>query len=355
MRRRTGFTLIELLVVIAIIAILIALLVPAVQKVRAAAACTQCINNLKQIGLATLNYESTKKQLPPGGNTFVGSSPPSMIVIIMPYLEASNAYNLFNFGADINASAVNANAHCQQISVFLCPADPSSQTQADVGGGTQPSGRTNYYANIGTTAAQRSTDAAHVGIFNFQTSGAGTVASPYVITSRVTMVGITDGTSNTSMWSETKRSSAGSNVYDITNIYTEPLTDQGYSILSPMVGALFNETNAAAPIRGMTYSCNAYNYPPTGHLNYRGLQYYRGIPAMSNYTHTVPPNYTGFDCGDYTNYNSAHIAARSFHDGGVSVCLADGSVHFITNNITFAVWQALGTRMANDIVDGSQI
>jgi prepilin-type processing-associated H-X9-DG protein len=136
-------------------------------------------------------------------------------------------------------------------------------------------------------------------------------------------------------------------------IYLLPDDDPGWSVLSPMVGPLFDETNPNALIQGPTYHCNAYNYPPTSIIRYRGLEYYRGIVEMQNYTHTVPPNYRGYDCGDYF-ITAAHIAARSYHVGGVNVCFTDGSVHFISDTINFATWQALGTRSGGEVVDSSQ-
>jgi prepilin-type N-terminal cleavage/methylation domain-containing protein/prepilin-type processing-associated H-X9-DG protein len=350
-KARPAFTLIELLVVIAIIAILIGLLVPAVQKVREAASRATCQNNLKQLGLACHNYESTFKAIPPTGATWTSTSPPSIVVIVLPYVEQSNLYKLFNFSKDLNSDAANGPARTQQVPFLLCPSDASSATQVDPGGSGLPCGKNNYFGNIGTTADQRSTDASRAGIFNYQ-SGAGGAGT--MVTSKLRILAIRDGTSNTAMWAETKLAT-NTSVYDPTNVYLLPSTDAGYSLTTPMTGPLFNETNAAALIVGNTFRCNSWDYGPTQRISYRGLQYYRGIPAVSNYTHTVPPNYQGYDCGDRSSFNTAHVAARSYHTGGVNVCLADGSVRFISDSITFTTWQALGTRAAGDILNGSEL
>jgi prepilin-type N-terminal cleavage/methylation domain-containing protein/prepilin-type processing-associated H-X9-DG protein len=371
-KRNAGFTLIELLVVIAIIAVLIGLLIPAVQKVREAANRISCTNNLKQVGLAAHNYASANKHLPPGSGNFPPPPPPdpkaatsaaSILALILPYMEQANKYNQFNFNEDVNSGPDNDAARKQDVASYLCPSDPSS---GGINYGTGLYGRSNYFGNIGTTADSRSTEINRVGIFNFQlrTDPDGWRR----VSARVRLTDITDGTSNTAMFSETRRSrvSEGTwppvdDAYNPTNVYLLPKNDAGWSDYTPMTGPLFNETNPAALIVGMTYRCNSWDYGPTNRITYRGWQYYRDLPEMQTYTHTLPINYHGYDCGNIPikndptdDYTRAHIAARSYHPGGVNVCFADGSVTFINDTIDFTTWHALGTRSGDEVLDSSQ-
>jgi prepilin-type N-terminal cleavage/methylation domain-containing protein len=136
MIRRSAFTLIELLVVIAIIAVLIALLLPAVQAAREAARRTQCVNNLKQIGLALNNYESSWGCLPPGGegSVYTVSPPatefvdgPSTLTRILAYLEARQVYDAFNLGFGYNSqTGVNLTAMSMRVAVYTCPSSANS-------------------------------------------------------------------------------------------------------------------------------------------------------------------------------------------------------------------------------------
>src|SRR5579872_760544 len=133
MPSRRGFTLIELLVVIAIIAILIGLLLPAVQKVREAAAKIQCQNNLKQIGLGLLNYESTNGGLPPSATATQGpvqGAPHypyshSWSASLLPYIEQTADYNLYHYNANWN-DPVNYTAIRSPMKLFNCPSTPGS-------------------------------------------------------------------------------------------------------------------------------------------------------------------------------------------------------------------------------------
>jgi prepilin-type N-terminal cleavage/methylation domain-containing protein/prepilin-type processing-associated H-X9-DG protein len=362
--RRRGFTLIELLVVIAIIAILIALLVPAVQKVREAAARSQCQNNLKQIGLACHNYESNFHRLPPGsGNLATGaSSAPSILTLILPYLEEAALYSSFDFTTDVNSSATNYTARCQEVITFICPADIQSGKLPQPGSvpanpppGLGFSGRNNYMGNIGTTADTRSTDSTRIGIFNLTTGASPIPGFTWAVTNSVRLTDLRDGTSSTAMFSETTRSTVaggcgagGGDDYNPTNVYLLPSSDGGWSVATPQTGPTFNETGVGALVQGSTWRCNSWDYGPTNRIAYRGCEYYRGLPEMSIYTHTIPPNYLGYDCGDDSSFTMAHMAARSYHTDGVNVCFADGSVHFINNSIAFATWQAIGTRANNE-------
>ncbi len=220
--RRRAFTLIELLVVIAIIAVLIALLLPAVQAAREAARRSQCVNNLKQIGLAVMNYESTNGCLPPSDNATVFNSATAnsndfgMKVRILPFMEQGNLYNAMNQSIEYNI-ADNGTVSGTSVATFLCPSDGTIVNRGMSNYPGHDFGDCSYGNNIGTSLSFNGgiIDGPAYVMGSVATSSSGTFGTPNG--GVVTLASIIDGTSNTAMHSEWQkgRGMAGDGLWQV--------------------------------------------------------------------------------------------------------------------------------------------
>jgi len=363
--KRPAFTLIELLVVIAIIAVLIALLLPAVQSAREAARRSQCVNNLKQIGLALHNYESAQGSFPWTQGTATGLYPNSFngkmswdtpvagngnewsnfgsLALMLPYMEQQAVYNAINFSFGLNWTGANQalsdivqrTAMDSVVSSFICPSD---------GGGK---GRNNYRASNGTNWDWWSRDA-----------GAGALTRPQPGGQSIgTIAGVQDGTSSTIAFFERNRGDNDNGRYSPGDVYVgNPQSQWGiptYVISNPADFALLQTT--LIPDCIAFAKANVNNQQATV-WSWGGYYWAAGEYANSVGNFNLTPNSKVPDCSAWGGVGTGigFFSARSRHPGGINATFADGSVRFIKDTVAPRTWLSLGTRAGSEILSSDQ-
>jgi prepilin-type N-terminal cleavage/methylation domain-containing protein len=319
-QKRFAFTLIELLVVIAIIAILIALLVPAVQKVREAAARIQCLNNLKQMGLALHNYESAKKSFPSAGDYPVAATGDgwSLQARILPYIEQQNLENLCDF---TKSYAVQGAVTQTRVALYQCPSEANNRERPD---GAITHYPITYGINFGTWQ-----------VYNPTTRQSGDGA--FAVNNPQRMGAYLDGTSNTMGIAEVKA-------------FTPYLRDGGMP--STWSGAP-PATPAAVTAFGGSFKTDS------GHTEWVDARVHQtGFTTVFTPNTVVPFTNGGiiYDVdfnssreGKTTNQITfAAVTSRSYHHSMVHVLMMDGSARSVNNTVTLDTWRALGTRAGGE-------
>lgn len=361
-RQRRGFTLIELLVVIAIIAILIALLLPAVQQARESARRAQCKNNLKQLGIAIHNYHDVHNTTPLhmhraahdyGGTGNSGNL--SWYFGLLPYMEQTNAFNFLpsgSTGSDYSWSGiVDGTTELGQMARvkvpgFVCP---SEYVVNNIVPGLA---NFNYVANAGPPrqlalpgSGPSSRSRGFISHSRMNPSGPGTTnCSGSMLDGSNNFVrfrDIRDGLSNTAALSESLVNDGSGNSDD-------PRRNLNY-------------TNGQLIQTPGTYIGDVVNNGMSSYVNWQEWSQYKGCTWLYTsswekhlYNHVFPPNsisIPGYNT-DWFRCSEADgaITATSPHTGGVHVCMADGAVRFVSENINLQIWWAIGTRADREVI-----
>jgi prepilin-type N-terminal cleavage/methylation domain-containing protein/prepilin-type processing-associated H-X9-DG protein len=330
---RPAFTLIELMVTLAVISILIALLLPAVQKAREAARRMSCSSNLRQIGVALHNYHDIHRVLPFGCGTDYDGLVSSLGTLrdrrysalsqILPHMDLANVYQRLNFlvapfAPYVNSgaydpeciasgglSAINGEAAVTVISTLLCPSDIDRIKSVW--------GHNNYRSCNGGGWHGRNGN----GMFGQNSS--------------VRLAMVTDGTSNTAMFSERCKGTWShenfdylADIYEMPGIWSEATFREFCLSLSPESAKAYPQNVDA------------------------GQNWLEGNFNWTRYNHLMPPNHVS--CKNGFTWDGVGMAASSRHSQGVNVLLGDGSVRFVSESVDAETWRALGTISDGEIL-----
>jgi prepilin-type N-terminal cleavage/methylation domain-containing protein/prepilin-type processing-associated H-X9-DG protein len=347
LRGRSGFTLIELLVVIAIIAILIGLLLPAVQKVREAAARMSCSNNLKQLGLALHNYHDQNGVLPPGGandmppfGTSTGATwGSSWKVYILPFIEQDNIYRNWQFTNESGYRNPNNIPRIANIFIkpFRCPSSPVPETFNRAGRAAviMVDSYTGIAGSVFTSGVNPlPTPRVNVTCCNPNGSNNGLATDNGILFggSKVPLVGITDGTSNTWMVGEQSDHLRDTNRRPITAGYQAGCGNSGGLYGWPMGSAVPNNgTTTTWTSDRRHFNCTAVRYT----INQTGFPTDSATNAAGN----------GLNNDVGTNF-----PLSSGHSGGCNIAMADGSIRFWSNSTSITIISFSCTKASGEVI-----
>ncbi|MFH1924812.1 MAG: DUF1559 domain-containing protein [Planctomycetota bacterium] len=364
---RAAFTLVELLVVIAIIGILIALLLPAVQAAREAARRTQCVNNLKQLGLGLHNHHDTYKQFPPlnygnGGrrntNPQGNEERNTGLMRIMAYLEQGAIYDILSRpftavsppvlpwgpirGGAPGGATTSYPPYTTTIPCFICPSNP--QPAATLWGISAPR---NYACSLGDSISVIGPPGWGAANYLRPNRGVFAVVAHPIVESKISMSSVTDGTSNTILMAErcfgtsNTRSIRGYFARNVAGTNTQPI-----NCLLTASGNFYLPTQSVMTARAV------------------GVEWFDGAAAFTGFNTVLPPNSPSCAVDSWGD-SWGVFSASSYHPGGVNVLLGDASVRFVsetidTNNLGLAevtsgqspygVWGALGSKDGGEAV-----
>lgn len=326
---RRGFTLVELLVVIAVIGVLVALLLPAVQAAREAARRSQCLNNLKQIGLGMHNYETLVKTYPPSAcltpNNTGGAW--SAQARILPFLEQGSVFKGINFNYSYS-HPTNSQVPPMRLSLFVCPSE-ISDTVRNNSSGVKVHYPINYGVNQGVWLVYDPLARFGTGMFypnSMMTTGA-----------------IRDGLSSTlcaaevAMWSPSYRNLGGTP--------TQPTDPAQICTMggTPKMGlTLYENTGHTEWVDGKVHQTGFTTcFTPNRNVLCPGSPY-----ENVDWTSWTETSLTG---SAYIESTFAAVTSRSYHPGVVNVVFMDGSARAISEGVDLSTWQAFSTPNRGDV------